>query len=128
MEPRNFARQLFDDCGADFVAGQWIVATLSFGATCGSNRNNCTLKIVTGSALTKPTGAVTQLEYSLNGGAFVAVPSSATLLLPASFAGSVSGSIVVRYQLGWAGSPFTPVSTTNGYSQLVQLTLQQGQP
>jgi hypothetical protein len=112
--------------GADFVAGSWVVASFAYTVTCGSNRQNCALRIATNGALVKPSGSITQLEYSFDGGPFAAVPSSPTQL-GASIATTKSGTIVIRYQLGWAISPFTPASTTP-YSQPIQLTLQQGQP
>jgi hypothetical protein len=112
--------------GANFAAGFWVVTSLAYNAVCGSNRPKCVIKINASGTLTKPPGAITQVEYSVDGGAFAVVPSSATAL-GASFTGTKSGTIVIRYPLGWAGSPFTPASATP-YSQLVQFNIQQGQP
>jgi hypothetical protein len=112
--------------GADFVAGSWVVASFAYTVTCSPNRPKCALRLSTNGALVKPAGSITQLEYSLDGGAFTAVPSSPTQL-GTSITTTRSGTIVIRYQLGWAGSPFTPASAT-AYSQPIVVTLQQGQP
>ena len=69
---------------------------------------------------------------SFDGGAFTPVPSTVTLLTP-SFAGTRSGSIVLRYLLGWAPNgtnPYTPPAASGPatFSLPVVLTLQQGQP
>jgi len=108
--------------GADFVVGSWVVTSFAYTVRCGTNRSPCTLKISSGT-LIKPVGSLTQLEYSFDGGAFLPVPTGETQLglpIPAN----KSGTIVVRYQLGWAGNPFTPASTT-AYSQPITLKLTQ---
>lgn len=112
--------------GADFAAGSWVVASFAYSVTCSAARQKCALRLSTNGALVKPAGSITQLEYSLDGGAFVAVPSTPTQL-GTSITTTRSGTIVIRYLLGWAGSPFTPGSTT-AYSQPIVVTLQQGQP
>jgi len=111
--------------GADFAAGSWVVVSLAYTVACSPNKPKCALRIATNGSLIKPAGSITQLEYSFDGGAFTAVPSSPTQL-GVLITGTKSGTIIVRYQLGWAGSPFTPASAS-AYSQPIQLTLQQGQ-
>jgi hypothetical protein len=112
--------------GADFAAGSWVVASFAYSVTCSASRQKCALRLSTNGALVKPAGSITQLEYSLDGGAFAAVPSTPTQL-GTSITTTRTGTIVIRYLLGWAGSPFTPGSTT-AYSQPIVVTLQQGQP
>jgi hypothetical protein len=111
--------------GADFGAGAWIVASYAYTGDCGT-KPRCIITINTTGTLTKPSGAITTLQYSVDGGAFAAVPSSATAI-GLSFTGTKTGTITIRYQLGWAGSPFTPASAT-AYSQAVQFNIVQGQP
>jgi hypothetical protein len=112
--------------GADFAAGSWVVTSIAYSGVCGSNRNRCVITINAQGTLTKPAGSITQIEYSVDGGPFASIPTGATAIGP-SFTGTKNGTIVIRYQLGWAGSPFTPASATQ-YSQLVRFNIQQGQP
>lgn len=113
--------------GTDFQAGVWVNTTLSYAVTCDGNRQKCVLRINSTAALTQPATSVTQLQYSFDGGAFTAVPSTATQL-GASIPVSKSGTIVLRYQLGWAPSGANPYTPAGSYSLPIQLTLQQGQP
>jgi hypothetical protein len=113
--------------GTDFQAGVWVNTTLSYTVTCDGNRQNWALRINRTAALTQPATSVTQLQYSFDGGAFTAVPSTATQL-GASIPVSKSGTIVLRYQLGWAPSGANAYTPAGSYSLPIQLTLQQGQP
>ena len=113
--------------GTDFQAGVWVNTTLSYTVTCDGGRKNCVLRINSTAALTQPATSVTQLQYSFDGGAFAAVPSTATAL-GASIPVSKSGTIVLRYQLGWAPNGANPYTPAGSYSLPIQLTLQQGQP
>ena len=113
--------------GTDFQAGIWVNTTLSYTVTCGSNRQSCALRINSTTPVTQPATSVTALQYSFDGGAFTNVPSTATqlgALIPAS----KSGTIVLRYQLGWAPSGTNPYTPAGTYSVPIVLTLQQGQP
>jgi hypothetical protein len=112
--------------GADFVAGFWTVATYSYTGECGS-KPKCVIRINTSGTLTKPAGAVTQIQFSADGSPFANLPSTPTAI-GMSFTGTKTGTIVIRYPLGWAGTTtFTPASPTP-YSQAVQFNIQQGQP
>jgi hypothetical protein len=95
--------------GAEFAAGQ-ITATVSWVIACG--RPPCHASIASTASLTKPGGAVTSFDYSLDGGTtWTAVPSTIQTAIFADVAGaSGSGSFLVRFPLGWAssGSPYTP--------------------
>jgi len=112
--------------GTDFQAGVWVNTTLSYTVTCDANRQSCALRINSTAALTQPATSVTKLQYSFDGGAFTDVPSTPTQL-GALIPVSKSGTIVLRYLLGWAPSGVNPYTPAGGYSLPIQLTLQQGQ-
>lgn len=95
--------------GAEFAAGQ-ITATVSWVIACG--RPPCQASIASTASLTKPAGAVTSFDYSLDGGTtWTAVPATVQTAVFANVGVAAgSGSFLVRFPLGWASSanPYTP--------------------
>ncbi len=116
--------------GADFAASE-IRATVSYTIACGSNRARCVASMHgVSAAVTEPasTTALTNFQYSFdNGTTWTTLTTASVTITAASVAGTVSGSFLVRYQLGWqsGGNPYTPPGT---YSFPVAFDLIQGQP
>jgi hypothetical protein len=110
--------------GTDFQMGMWVTATISYTITCNPAKLNCVLSIQATGPLSKPSSGATQLQFSLNGVTWTPVTTTSSDLLTVSTATAVTGTISLRYQLGWAGTnPFTPVGV---YTLPISLTLTQG--
>ncbi len=113
--------------GADFAAGS-ISGTISYTIVCGKHPRCLLTLAATNASVTEPAGttATTNLQYSLdNGTTWTTLPTTPVTINPGAPTGTTTGSLLVRYRLGWqsGSNPYTP---PGAYSLPIKFILTQG--
>ena len=112
--------------GSEFQSAASGTTNLTYSINCSIIK--CKLFMELSGAPTVPSGASTVLSYSVDGGgSWAPVPPSTSPKLVTTINNKntpTGGSILLRYSLGWANSPFTPAGS---YLQSIKFTLQQKQ-